>query len=175
MLDRLVTSKQDVVDNFNWLTLVGSKLIVFAVVKAVDLSERAMCGRVHGRLGTYSTILLDAQLTLLQARVESAVHHSGARPYCPATANRELPEGTRNAIAPDGIKFACMKASSISSDARRALDVCRRAVEIVQAYKHTARTDSVKQDMQNSRTATYMCKLPLHERLPTPCGAVTRC
>jgi Cdc6-like AAA superfamily ATPase len=31
----------------------------------------------------------------------------------------------RDVIAPDGIKFACMKVSSISGDARRVLDVCR--------------------------------------------------
>jgi Cdc6-like AAA superfamily ATPase len=30
-----------------------------------------------------------------------------------------------NVIAPDGIKFAAMKVSSISGDARRVLDICR--------------------------------------------------
>jgi origin recognition complex subunit 1 len=31
----------------------------------------------------------------------------------------------QNVIAPDGIKFAAMKVSSISGDARRVLDICR--------------------------------------------------
>lgn len=31
----------------------------------------------------------------------------------------------KEVIAPDGVKFAAMKVSSISGDARRALDICR--------------------------------------------------
>jgi origin recognition complex subunit 1 len=34
-------------------------------------------------------------------------------------------EPVEDVIAPDGIKFAAMKVSSISGDARRVLDICR--------------------------------------------------
>lgn len=36
---------------------------------------------------------------------------------------------------PDAIKFASMKIASVSGDARRALDICRRAVELVENDK----------------------------------------
>lgn len=42
-----------------------------------------------------------------------------------ASAKEGLPAGTKDVIAPDGIKFASMKVSSISGDARRVLDICR--------------------------------------------------
>ena len=48
-----MTTKQDVVYNFfNWLTLVGSGLIMLAVANTMDLPERVMSGRVRSRLGT---------------------------------------------------------------------------------------------------------------------------
>lgn len=93
-------------------------------------------------------------------------------------------------IAPDGIKFAAMKVSSISGDARRVLDICRyvfrdlspcsfddlshlhsqyrRAVELVQPTSRTARTDDVKEVikiMQNSPTAAFLRDCSLHERI----------
>ena len=37
-----------------------------------------------------------------------------------------------NVVDPDAIKFASMKIASVSGDARRALDICRRAVELVE-------------------------------------------
>lgn len=97
----------------------------------------------------------------------------------------------KNVIALDGIKFAAMKVSSISGDARRVLDICRfvrvllvlacfvvlgltvachhrRTVEQVQPLKRTANTNDVKEVikvMQNSPTAAYLRECSLHERI----------
>ena len=79
-----------------------------------------------------------------------------------------LPASAPDVIAPDGVKFAAMKVSSISGDARRVLDICRRAVELVQPRARMARTDDVKEvikSMQNSPTAAYLRELSFHERL----------
>src|SRR5882762_3270458 len=111
---------------------------------------------------------------IVQARLQSA---------------REGLEGKdkdQNIIAPDGIKFAAMKVSSISGDARRVLDICRfvpiyspgypfyciysrrRTVEMVQPSRRTAKTDDVREVikvMQNSPTAAYLRECSLHERI----------
>jgi origin recognition complex subunit 1 len=43
-----------------------------------------------------------------------------------ANAKEGLKSGNdKDVIAPDGIKFAAMKVSSITGDARRVLDICR--------------------------------------------------
>ncbi len=54
--------------------------------------------------------------------------------------------------------------------------MCRRAVELVQPYSRTARTDDVKQvikDMQNSPIAAYLRELSFHERIML--AALLRC
>jgi origin recognition complex subunit 1 len=69
-------------------------------------------------------------------------------------------------LAPDGVKFAAMKVASISGDARRVLDVCRRATE--ETNGRTARTADVSrvlQVMQNSPTAAFLRECSLHERV----------
>ncbi|TFK36756.1 P-loop containing nucleoside triphosphate hydrolase protein [Crucibulum laeve] len=160
-LDQLVTAKQDVVYNFfNWPTLVGSKLVVIAVANTMDLPERVMSGRVRSRLGMtrinfqpYTTVQLQE---IVQSRLASA---------------KEGLTGDDvkvDVIAPDVVKYIGMKVSTISGDARRALDTCRRTVELVQPKRRTAKMNDVKevlQMMQNSPTAAYLRECSFHERL----------
>jgi origin recognition complex subunit 1 len=48
-----------------------------------------------------------------------------------ANAKEGLKSGNdKDVIAPDGIKFAAMKVSSITGDARRVLDICRSVILI---------------------------------------------
>ncbi|KAI0701093.1 P-loop containing nucleoside triphosphate hydrolase protein [Cytidiella melzeri] len=166
-LDQLMTTKQDVVYNFfNWPTLLGSKLIVLAVANTMDLPERVMSGRVRSRLGMVRINFQPYTTPQLEQIVKARLLH----------AKEGLPSNTADVIAPDGIKFAAMKVSSISGDARRVLDICRRAVELVQSHSRTARTDDVKRvivDMQNSPTAAYLRDLSFHERLML--AALLRC
>ncbi|KAG9316765.1 hypothetical protein JVU11DRAFT_2827 [Chiua virens] len=159
-LDQLVTTKQDVVYNFfNWPTLAGSKLVVLAVANTMDLPERVMSGRVRSRLGMtrinfqpYTTPQLQE---IVRARLQAA--------------NENLPtQYQRDVISPDGVKFASMKVASISGDARRVLDICRRAVELVHPKGKTAGAEDVKEVikvMQNSPTAAFLKELSLHERI----------
>ncbi|KAL7278893.1 hypothetical protein ACG7TL_006724 [Trametes sanguinea] len=158
-LDQLMTSKQDVVYNFfNWPTLAGSKLVVLAVANTMDLPERVMSGRVRSRLGMVRINFQPYTTPQLEQIVRARL----------ASAKLGLPADTPDVIAPDALKFAAMKVSSISGDARRVLDICRRTVELVQARKRTARTEDVKaviKEMQNSPTAAYLRELSFHERL----------
>ncbi|KAF8444819.1 P-loop containing nucleoside triphosphate hydrolase protein [Boletus edulis BED1] len=159
-LDQLVTTKQDVVYNFfNWPTLVGSKLVVLAVANTMDLPERVMSGRVRSRLGMtrinfqpYTTLQL---LEIVHARLLAAKENLP-------------PKHQQDVLTADGVKFASMKVSSISGDARRVLDICRRTVELVHPKGKTASTEDVKEVikvMQNSPTAAYLKDLSLHERI----------
>ncbi|KAH9007913.1 hypothetical protein EDB84DRAFT_1572463 [Lactarius hengduanensis] len=62
--------------------------------------------------------------------------------------------GRTDVLSADAVKFAAMKVSSISSDARRVLDVCQRTVELVQLLGRA-----------NSPTAAFLRALALHERI----------
>ena len=68
----------------------------------------------------------------------------------------------------DSIGFAAAKVSSISGDARRVLDICRRAVELVRPLSKPAKIADVKEvitRMQSSLTALYLGDCSLHERI----------
>ena len=78
------------------------------------------------------------------------------------------PADAKDVLAPDALRFAAMKVSSISGDARRVLDICRRTVELVRARRRPARIEDVKdviREMQNSPTAAFLRELSFHERL----------
>ncbi|KAF8557656.1 P-loop containing nucleoside triphosphate hydrolase protein [Imleria badia] len=159
-LDQLVTTKQDVVYNFfNWPTLAGSRLVVIAVANTMDLPERVMTGRVRSRLGM-TRINFQPYAT---AQLQEIVH---ARLLA---AKENLPaEHQHDVISADGVKFASMKVSSISGDARRVLDICRRTVELVHPKGKTAGMEDVTEVikvMQNSPTASFLKELSLHERI----------
>lgn len=133
-LDQLMTTKQDVVYNFfNWPTLVGSKLVVLAVANTMDLPERVMTGRVRSRLGTY----IEGYVASVSNRIRIlGMVRINFQPYTREQliqivssrllmAKMGMPEDVQDVIAPDGVKFAAMKVSNISGDARRVLDICR--------------------------------------------------
>jgi origin recognition complex subunit 1 len=102
--------------------------------------------------------------------------------------------GSAEVLSGDAVKFAAMKVSSISGDARRVLDICRcvssiastfserltkqtrRTVELVQQHRRVARTDDVKdviRNLQNSPTSAFLRSLSLHERILL--AALLRC
>ncbi|KAJ6581316.1 P-loop containing nucleoside triphosphate hydrolase protein [Mycena capillaripes] len=158
-LDQLMTAKQDVVYNFfNWPTLAGSKLVVLAVANTMDLPERAMTGRVRSRLGMTRINFQPYTAQQLQAIVEARI----------ASAREGQPKDAPAVLQADAIKLTSKKVSSISGDARRILDICRRAVELVHSDRRIAvirDVNEVIKQMQNSPTAAYLRDCSFHERM----------
>ncbi|RAL58103.1 hypothetical protein DID88_010383 [Monilinia fructigena] len=116
-LDQLVTKNQSVMYNFfNWPGLRHSKLIVLAVANTMDLPERTLSNKISSRLGltriTFPGYSHEQLQTIITSRLTDVPSHL---------------------IHPDAIQFASRKVASVSGDARRALDICRRAVEIAES------------------------------------------
>ncbi|KAI9756271.1 MAG: subunit of tubulin prefoldin [Chaenotheca gracillima] len=115
-LDQLVTKNQSVMYNFfNWPGLAHSRLIVLAVANTMDLPERTLSNKISSRLGltriTFPGYTHDQLMLIIQSRLE----------------------GVPGAIVePDAVQFASRKVAAVSGDARRALDICRRAVELAE-------------------------------------------
>ncbi|MCJ1421607.1 Origin recognition complex, subunit 1 [Xylographa parallela] len=123
-LDQLVTKSQSVMYNFfNWPSLRHSRLIVLAVANTMDLPERTLSNKISSRLGltriTFPGYNHEQLMKIIQSRLDGV---------------------PGNMVDPDAVQFASRKVAAVSGDARRALDICRRAVEI-------AETESL---MQNS-------------------------
>ncbi|EIW84536.1 P-loop containing nucleoside triphosphate hydrolase protein [Coniophora puteana RWD-64-598 SS2] len=164
-LDQLVTAKQDVVYNFfNWPTIAGSKLVVLAVANTMDLPERVMSGRVRSRLGMSRINFQPYKREQLVSIIESRLALAAAS----LTDAKDASLSTTAVLSADAIRFASSKTASISGDARRVLDVCRRAVELAAQDRRCASMNDITEvvkAMQGSATALWMKGCSLHERL----------
>lgn len=116
-LDLLWTRKQDVMYNlFDWPCQPGSKLIVVAIANTMDLPERIMMNRVSSRLGLTRMTFQPYTHKQLQEIVMSRLLGI-------------------EAFDPDAVQLVSRKVAALSGDARRALDICRRATEIAETKK----------------------------------------
>lgn len=116
-LDQLVTKNQSLMYNFfNWPNLPHSRLIVLAVANTMDLPERMLSNKISSRLGLTRVTFAGYTHAQLQEIITS-----------------RLESVPGEIVDPDAIQFAARKVAAVSGDARRTLDICRRAVEIAEA------------------------------------------
>jgi origin recognition complex subunit 1 len=124
-LDQLVTKNQSVMYNFfNWPALRHSRLIVLAVANTMDLPERTLSNKISSRLGLTRITFPGYKHTDLMEIISS-----------------RLANVPGNIVDSDAIQFASRKVAAVSGDARRALDICRRAVEIAEQASESAATN----------------------------------
>lgn len=113
-LDMLWNRKQSVLYNiFEWPTYKWAKLVVLAIANTMDLPERVMINRVSSRIGltrlNFSPYTHEQLTEIVAARLHGLT-----------------------VFDKDAVNLVARKVSSLSGDARRALDICRRATEIAQ-------------------------------------------
>lgn len=169
-LDLFVTSRQDVIYNlFHWPNLPGSNLVVIAVANTMDLPERTLQPKVASRLGMTRIPFMpytDRQLlAIAEARLEAAATPAGGGP----AAGGAAPPVFR----PDALVFASKRVANVSGDARRMLDVCRRAVELAEELAGAGAAPapitigdvrSVLDAMARSGRSAHIGALPLHAK-----------
>jgi origin recognition complex subunit 1 len=144
-LDQLVTKNQSVMYNFfNWPGLRHSRLIVLAVANTMDLPERTLSNKISSRLGltriTFPGYTHEQLMKIIQSRLEGV---------------------PGDIVESDAVQFASRKVAAVSGDARRALDICRRAVEL-------AETDVLGQAAPNTPS-----KSGNGDKIPKSFGRVT--
>ncbi|KAF1414477.1 Origin recognition complex subunit 1, partial [Spheniscus humboldti] len=113
-LDLLWTRKQNVMYNlFDWPTQKHSKLIILAIANTMDLPERIMMNRVASRLVCPSSFV-----ATLESKNRLNTVRSGGGEGCLLILAKLFSQLVGNIVA------------ALSGDARRCLDICRRATEI---------------------------------------------
>lgn len=111
-LDILCNRRQDVVYNLlNWPTLSCAQLVVITIANTMDLPERLLMGKISSRLGLTRLTFQPYNFKQLQEIVMARL------------------TGT-SAFDADAVQLVARKVAAVSGDARRALDICRRATEI---------------------------------------------
>lgn len=145
-LDQFATARQNVMYNlFNWPSYPESKLIVIAVANTMDLPERMLSNKISSRLGLKRLQFIGYSFEQLSGIIEHRL---------------ELLKLTNNKvnITKDAINFASRKVASVSGDARRALQIVRRAVEIAELdYMLNSSKDNDAKD--NDTTDTFEVKI----------------
>lgn len=172
-LDMFVTTRQDVIYNlFHWPNLPQSNLVVLAVANTMDLPERTLQPKVASRLGMTRVPFMpytDRQLLdIVRTRLD--MDEQGQRVgTAPAT------DGCEQVFRMDALLFASKRVANVSGDARRMLDVCRRAVELAEHRAAAAGTRAepitivdirgVLDRMARSGRVAHMAALSLHAKL----------
>uniref|UniRef100_A0A3Q3F5J8 Origin recognition complex subunit 1 n=1 Tax=Kryptolebias marmoratus TaxID=37003 RepID=A0A3Q3F5J8_KRYMA len=111
-LDLLWTRKQNVMYNlFNWPTCRHARLVVLTIANTMDLPERVMINRVASRLGLTRMSFQPYTFRQLQQIITSRLNKV-------------------KAFEEDALQLVSRKVAALSGDARRCLDICRRATEI---------------------------------------------
>ncbi|KAL6239849.1 hypothetical protein BDW75DRAFT_197541 [Aspergillus navahoensis] len=137
-LDQLVTKNQSVMYNFfNWPALRHSRLIVLAVANTMDLPERTLSNKISSRLGLTRITFPGYKHTDLMEIITT-----------------RLASVPGNIVDSDAIQFASRKVAAVSGDARRALDICRRAVEIAEQSNEAAGVEDLDADDTESLPPT---------------------
>ncbi|TDH08963.1 hypothetical protein EPR50_G00103270 [Perca flavescens] len=111
-LDLLWTRKQNVMYNlFDWPTRRHARLVVLTIANTMDLPERIMINRVASRLGLTRMSFQPYSFKQLQQIIMSRLNKV-------------------KAFEQDALQLVSRKVAALSGDARRCLDICRRATEI---------------------------------------------
>nr|CUU98853.1 hypothetical transcript [Hymenolepis microstoma] len=161
-LDLLCSKRQDVLYAlFDWAYRAGDKkkggrrpLIVLAVANTMDLPERVLHHRVASRLGLNRLAFAPYSHDQLAAIV-----------------NARLGPELSSSFDAKAIELATRKVAAVSGDARRALDICRRAAEIAQleggkTFKTTMQhANAALREMFTSPVLTALRCVSHYERL----------
>ncbi|XP_069642461.1 cell division control protein 6 homolog [Haliaeetus albicilla] len=117
-LDQLESKGQDVLYTlFEWPRLPSSRLVLVGLANALDLTDRSLA-RLGARLAGSPQLLHFPPYTReqLTAILQERLGQVAGDPVLDAAA----------------LQFCARKVSAVSGDARKALDICRRAVEVVE-------------------------------------------
>ncbi|XP_067685847.1 cell division control protein 6 homolog [Haliotis asinina] len=119
-IDQLDSKNQEVLYTiFEWPSLTQSKLILVGIANALDLTDRIL-PRLQARpkcrpqLLNFAPYSKEQIASIIKGRLQ------------------KMEEDGLAVIEPSAIQFCARKVSAVAGDMRKALDVCRRAVEMVE-------------------------------------------
>ncbi|XP_024926245.1 origin of replication complex subunit 1-like isoform X2 [Ziziphus jujuba] len=137
-LDLLVTRNQSVLYNIlDWPTKPHSKLVIIGIANTMDLPEKLL-PRISSRMGIQRLCFGPYNYQQLEEIISSRL------------------KGI-DAFEKQAIEFASRKVAAISGDARRALEICRRAAEITD-YRLKKLT-STSNDISEGKTLVGMAEV----------------
>lgn len=155
-LDMMVTKEQKLMYNFfNWPSLPHSKLVVVAIANSMDLPERQLSNRISSRLGltriTFKGYTYEQLRQIIMGRLQDI-----------------------DIIDADAVEYAARKVAGVNGDARRVLDLIRRAVELGGGNRvGLPEVRSAIAETHVTPMTTYLRRLPVSGKVLL-CGLLAR-
>ncbi|XP_046458697.1 cell division control protein 6 homolog isoform X2 [Daphnia pulex] len=140
-IDQMSTRDQSVLYAlFELPALTNSRLILIGLANALDLTDRSLIrlqSRVHFKpvLLNFSPYSKQEIATIVSQRIQEAVG-----------------EDVGNVIAPSALQYLGGKISSTSGDLRKAIDICRRAVELAETGAKKQSVLATNSELQTSQS-----------------------
>ncbi|KAK3919148.1 Origin recognition complex subunit 1 [Frankliniella fusca] len=145
-VDMLRNRRQDVIYNlFDWPSKSNSHFIVLTIANTMDLPERLLKGRVTSRLGLTRLTFQPYSYKQLQEIVMSRIAGS-------------------NSFNDDAVELVARKVAACSGDVRRALDICRRASELVEEGSPVT-MPIINKVLSNMMNSANVCSIKACSRL----------
>lgn len=120
-LDQLCTKRQNILYHlFDWPNRLGSRVLILSIANTMDLPERIMMTKIQSRLGLrripFQAYRHNQLIEIINSRI-----------------------GYLNLFKTDKcVNLICRKVAAISGDARRALDICKRTLDIAEMEEGSA-------------------------------------
>jgi origin recognition complex subunit 1 len=154
-LDLLVTRNQSVLYNiFDWPTRAWSRLVVIGIANTMDLPEKLL-PRIASRMGMQRLCFGPYSHQQLQEIISSRLNGI-------------------DAFEKQAIEFASRKVAAVSGDARRALELCRRAAELAEfRLKQSTSLENTTKSNSNKGTVKSLVGMSdveaaIHEMFQAP-------
>ncbi|XP_048103086.1 cell division control protein 6 homolog [Alosa alosa] len=138
-MDQLDSKSQDVLYTiFEWPYLPKSRLCLIGIANALDLTDRIL------------------------PRLQAKPHCRPQLLHFPPYSRQELTAIVQDRLAQAGgdgvldasaVQFCARKVSAVSGDARKALDICRRAVEMVESVERSKKSSDSAADTKGVRVS----------------------
>ncbi|CAH1396334.1 unnamed protein product [Nezara viridula] len=135
-LDYLCNRRQDVIYNIlEWSTKSSAALTVITIANTMDLPERTLKGKVTSRMGLTRLVFQPYTFQQLQQIVLNRI-------------------GSKSNFHVDAIQLVARKVAAVSGDARRALDICRRAIEMISSDTEVVKVSHIEKALTQIFTGT---------------------
>ena len=141
-MDLLVTRSSSLLYNlFDWPTHRASRLVILGIANTLDLPERLM-PKISSRLGNNKVVFkpytAEQLKKIVHARLDDARLMKNAPTVGPSVPERTSEPLGKNVVEDDrafeavAVELASRKVAAVSGDARRVLELCRRAAELAE-------------------------------------------
>ncbi|OLL23783.1 Cell division control protein 18 [Neolecta irregularis DAH-3] len=141
-MDHLITKGQDILYQlFEWSLSKASRLVLIGIANALDLTERFLprlrAKNAEPQLLAFKPYKPEEISAIITARLQSFLPDSGTKSFIPF-------------MDPKAIELCSRKVAASTGDVRKALDLCRRSIELVEAESNNPGTPTNRSPLREA-------------------------